>query len=124
MSSQTKDIKFFHSDYTSGEQPHIWFRQLEGLFDETTKVEAKIYKFSKFLDPGRKAETWFNTLSTAQKSNWDAFYTLFTTRWPKPVIIEPTRDDLMATLLSIHLEEHELGTLVGKEDEKAYAHIA
>ena len=30
----------------------------------------------------------------------------------------------MATLLSIHLEEHELGTLIGKEDEKAYTHIA
>ena len=84
----------------------------------------KIYKFSKFLDPGRKAETWFNALSATQKSNWDAFYILFTTHCPKPVIIEPTRDNLMATLLSIRLEEHELGTLIGKEDEKAYAHIA
>ena len=124
MTSQTKDLKFFRGDYTGGEQPHIWFRKLEGIFNETTTVEAKIYKFSKFLDPGRKAETWFNALTATQKTDWDAFYVLFTTRWPKPVIIEPTRDDLMATLLSIHLEEHELGTLVGKEDEKAYAHIA
>jgi len=94
------------------------------MFDETTAVEAKIYKFSKFLDPGRKAETWFLGLNAGQKANWDAFYALFTTRWPKPVVIEPTRDDIVATLMSTRLEEHELGTLVGKEDEKAYAHIA
>ena len=124
MTSQTKDLKFFRGDYTGGEQPHIWFRKLEGMFDETTKVEAKIYKFSKFLEPGRKAETWFDALPATQKTDWEAFYVLFTTRWPKPIVVEPSRDDLMATLLSIRLEEHELGTLVGKEDEKAYAHIA
>ena len=67
---------------------------------------------------------WFNVLTATQKTDWDTFYVLFTTRWPKPVIIKPTCDDLMVTLLSIRLEEHELGTLVGKEDEKAYAHIA
>lgn len=124
MTSQTKDLKFFRSDYTSSEQPHIWFCKLKGMFDETTTVEGKIYKFSKFLDPGRKAETWFNALTDPQKADWDAFYVLFTARWPKPVNVEPTRNDLMVTLLSIHLEEHELGTLIGKEDEKAYAHIA
>jgi hypothetical protein len=124
MTSQTKDLKIFWGDYTSGEQPHIWFHKLEGIFNKTTTVEAKIYKFSKFLDPGRKAETWFNALTVNEKSNWDAFYVLFTKCWPKPIIIEPTCDDLMATLLSIRLEEHELGTLIGNEDEKAYAHIA
>lgn len=124
MTSQTKDLKFFCGDYTGGEQPHIWFCKLKGMFDETTTVEGKIYKFSKFLDPGRKAETWFNGLTDPQKADWDAFYVLFTAHWPKPVIVEPTHNDLMAKLLSIHLEEHKLGTLIGKEDKKAYAHIA
>ena len=93
------------------------------MFDETTKAEAKIYKFSKFLKPSRKAETWFDALTTPQKADWDALYALFTTCWPKPIVVKPTRDDLMATLLSIRLEEHELGTLIRKEDEKAYTHI-
>lgn len=117
-------IKFFHSDYTGEEQPHTWFRKLEGTFNETTMVETKIYRLSKFLDPGRKAEIWFTVLTATQKTNWDTFYVLFTIRWPKPIITEPTRDNLTARLLSIYLKEHELGTLIRKKDEKVYMHIA
>lgn len=82
--------KLFRGDYSAGEKPHIWFRRLEGKFDDKTKLSTKLYRFSKGLEPGRPAETWYKDLQDGDKTNWDHFYDQFSLRWPLPTIVEPT----------------------------------
>ena len=55
----TTEEKLFRGDYSAGEKPHIWFRRLEGKFDEDTKLATKLYRFAKNLEPGRPAELWY-----------------------------------------------------------------
>ncbi|KAF8068833.1 hypothetical protein FPV67DRAFT_1668891 [Lyophyllum atratum] len=116
------ETPFFRGDYTADEKPHTWFRRLEVKFNENTTHQAKLYQFQKNLDPGRKAEKWFQALEPTQKLTWDTLYAAFTLKWPLPTIVEPTRDELLARLDSTILETDMLGKLVG-DDDKVYSHV-
>lgn len=115
--------KLFRGDFMNGEKPHTWFRRLEGRFDDTTPLATKLYRFSKGLDPGRRAEKWFQALPAATKADWDLLYAAFTLRWPIPVVVEPSREELLTRLRATRLEEENLGVLMGDED-KIYSHVA
>ncbi|GLB45131.1 hypothetical protein LshimejAT787_2000360 [Lyophyllum shimeji] len=57
-----EEVTLFRGDYSGNEKPYTWFRRLEGKFDDTTTLSVKLYRFEKNLDPGRRAELWFQTL--------------------------------------------------------------
>jgi hypothetical protein len=65
----TTDDKLFRGDYSAGEKPHIWFRRLEGKFDEDTKLTTKLFWFAKSLEPGRPAEIWYQKLLATQTTD-------------------------------------------------------
>jgi hypothetical protein len=122
--SPTTDLKLFRGDYSAGEKPHIWFRRLEGKFDEDTKLPSKLYRFQKHLEPGRPAEIWFQKLPLSQISNWDDLYKAFTTRWPLPTIVEPSREELLEKLNQTRLETDDIGTVIERDGDHIYTHVA
>lgn len=115
--------KLFRGDGMNGEKAHTWFRHLEGRFNDTTTIQAKLYKFAKSLDPGRRAEKWFQALPAADKTDWDLLYAAFTRKWPMPFVVEPSREELLTRLRTMVLKEEDLGVLMGDED-KVYSHVA
>jgi hypothetical protein len=119
----TAEMKLFRGDYSAGEKPHIWFRRLEGKFDEETKLATKLYRFSKNLEPGRPAETWYNALPMLDKSDWNSLYTAFKRRWPLPVVVEPSREELLEKLNQTRLEEEEVGVMMERDGDKVYTHV-
>jgi hypothetical protein len=119
----TSDDKLFRGDYSAGEKPHIWFRRLEGRFDEETKLATKFYRFAKGLEPGRPAEVWFSTLLAASKTDWEVFYGAFSTRWPLPNIVPPSREELLDKLGQTKLTIEEVGMLTERDGDKVYSHV-
>ena len=119
----TTEEKLFRGDYSAGEKPHIWFRRLEGKFDEDTKLTTKLYRFSKNLEPGRPAEVWFEGLKPNQKTNWDDFYLEFKVKWPLPTIVEPSREELLEKLNQTRLEIEEVGTMIERDGDRVYSHV-
>lgn len=122
MTASTEE-KLFRGDYSAGEKPHIWFRRLEGKFDEDTKLATKLYRFAKGLEPGRPAEVWYQALQTTDKTDWDQFYTTFTTRWPLPNIIEPSREELLEKLNLTRLTSEEIGVMIERDGDRVYSHV-
>ncbi|GLB43983.1 hypothetical protein LshimejAT787_1501670 [Lyophyllum shimeji] len=117
------ETQLFRGDHTSTtELPHTWFRRLEGRFDENTPLSTQLYRFEKSLEPGRRAERWYQALPATDKASWQALYAAFTAKWPLPTIVEPTRDELLKRLHDTKLEEDMVGQLVGETD-KVYSHV-
>ena len=119
----TVEDKLFCGDYSVGEKPHIWFRCLEGKFDDETKLATKLYRFTKGLEPGRPTEVWYNGLKDSTKHDWDIFYREFTERWPLPTIIEPSREELLEKLSQTKLDINEVGVMMEKDGDCVYSHI-
>ena len=122
MTTTTED-KLFRGDYSAGEKPHIWFRQLEGKFNEETKLATKLYRFAKGLKPGRPAEVWYRALPLLQKADWDNFYTSFTARWPLPTIVEPSREEMLEKLNQTRLATEDVGVMIEKDGDRVYSHV-
>jgi hypothetical protein len=123
MSSTTTEDKLFRGDYSAGEKPHIWFRRLEGKFDEETKLATKLYRFAKNLEPGRPAETWYRALPAASTNTWDTLYQEFTTKWPLPAIVETSREELLEKLNQTNLTTEDVGVMVERDGDKVYSHV-
>jgi hypothetical protein len=115
--------KLFRGDSMNGEKPHTWFRCLEGRFDDTMTLPAKLYRFTKSLDPGQKAEKWFQALLATDKADWNLLYAALVHKWPLPNIVKPLQEELLACLRTMTFKEENLGVLIGEED-KIYSHIA
>ena len=122
MSPTTED-KLFRGDYSAGEKSHIWFRRLEGKFDDETKLATKLYRFAKNLEPGRPAEIWYSKLSDAHKTNWEGFYNEFTNRWPFPTVVEPSHEELLQKLDQTRLTSEEVGTMIERDGDRIYTHV-
>jgi hypothetical protein len=118
------DDKLFRGDYSAGEKPHIWFRRLEGRFDEDTKLATKLYRFAKGLEPGRPAENWYKNLPLIDKMDWDSFYAEFTARWPLPTIVEPSREELLEKLNQTKITTDDIGAMVERDGDHVYTHVA
>ena len=123
MTTLTAEVKLFRGDYSAGEKPHIWFRQLEGKFDEETKEATKFYRFAKNLEPGRPAERWYEALPDQDRASWEALYAAFKRRWPLPTIIEPTREELLEKLSLTKLEIEDIGVMKERDGDKVYSHV-
>lgn len=123
MTTTEDNSKLFRGDYSAGEKPHIWFRRLEGKFDETTKLATKLYRFAKNLEPGRPAETWFQNLPLLSKGTWDDLYDAFTLKWPLPTVVEPSREELLEQLNQTKLAAEDVGVMVEKDGDKVYTHV-
>ena len=123
MTTTSTEVKLFRGDYSAGEKPHIWFRRLEGKFDDETKNATKFYRFAKNLEPGRPAETWYLALPVADKVDWETLYAAFTKRWPLPTIVEPTREELLEKLSQTKLMEGEVGMMKERDGDRVYTHI-
>jgi hypothetical protein len=121
--TSTADDKLFRGDYSAGEKPHIWFRRLEAKFDEDTPLKTKLYRFSKNLEPGRPAESWYSSLTPIQKLDWDDFYGEFTARWPLPITIQPSREELLDRLNQTILDDKEVGKTIERDGDKIYTHV-
>ena len=119
----TPEEKLFRGDYSAGEKPHIWFRRLEGKFDEDTKLTTKLYRFTKNLEPGRPAEVWYQSLKPQHKGDWETFYDTFTGRWPLPVIVEPSREELLEKLSQTILPAEDVGILTERDGDRVYTHV-
>jgi hypothetical protein len=120
----TSEDKLFRGDYSAGEKPHIWFRRLEGKFDDETKLATKLYRFAKNLEPGRPAEIWYRELLDAHKADWDTLYEAFTLRWPLPTIVEPSREELLEKLDQTKLGIEDVGAMIERDGDKVYTHVA
>ena len=123
MTTLTAEVKLFRGDYSAGEKPHIWFRRLEGKFDEETKEATKFYRFAKNLEPGRPAERWYEALPDQDRASWEALYAAFKRRWPLPTIIEPTREELLEKLSLTKLEIEDIGVMKERDGDKVYSHV-
>jgi hypothetical protein len=124
MAPTTEDnLKLFRGDYSAGEKPHIWFRRLEGKFDEATKLPTKLYRFTKNLEPGRPAEIWYQTLPATSLATWEDLYNAFTLRWPLPTIVEPSREELLEKLEQTKLTTEDVGVMVERDGDKVYTHV-
>jgi hypothetical protein len=119
----TNDDRLFCGDYSAGEKPHIWFRCLEGKFDEDTKLTTKFYRFAKGLEPGRPAKMWYSTLLAASKVSWENFYDVFTDRWPLPNVVAPSREELLDKLDQTKLTIEDVGMLTERDGDKVYSHV-
>ena len=119
----TTEEKLFRGDYSAGEKPHIWFRRLEGKFDEDTKLATKLYRFAKNLEPGRPAELWYRTLAADKKLDWEDFYDTFTNRWPLPTIVEPSREELLEKLSQMKLTNEDIGVMTERDGDRVYTHV-
>lgn len=119
----TADEKLFRGDYSAGEKPHIWFRRLEGKFDDETKLATKLYRFAKGLEPGRPAEAWYKALSATHTNDWDGFYKEFTKRWPLPIVVEPSREELLEKLSQTKLTTEDVGVMMERDGDKVYSHV-
>jgi hypothetical protein len=105
------------------EKPHIWFRRLEGKFDEETKLATKLYRFEKGLEPGRPAEIWYINLSPLDKADWDNFYKKFKLKWPLPAIVEPSREELLEKLNQTTLDIEDVGIMIERDGDRVYSHV-
>jgi hypothetical protein len=121
--TSTAEDKLFRGDYSAGEKPHIWFRRLEGRFDEDTKLTSKLYRFAKNLEPGRPAELWYQTLPVLDKASWEDLYSAFSARWPLPTIVEPSREELLEKLDQTKLTTEDVGIMVERDGDKVYTHV-
>ena len=119
----TTEEKLFRGDYSAGEKPHIWFRRLEGKFNEETKLATKLYRFAKNLEPGRPAELWYKGLSGDKKLDWEDFYKTFTGRWPLPTIVEPSREELLEKLSQMKLTNDDIGVMTERDGDRVYTHV-
>lgn len=124
MATATAEVKLFRGDYTAGEKPHIWFRRLEGKFDDETKLSTKLYRFAKNLEPGRPAEKWYKSLGPDDVATWDILYDAFTARWPLPAIVEPSREELLEKLSQTKLDIDEVGVMIERDGDRIYTHVA
>ncbi|KAF6743941.1 hypothetical protein DFP72DRAFT_1079356 [Ephemerocybe angulata] len=106
------------------EKPHSWLQRLEAKFDEDTPVKRKVYQFQKNVEPGGKAEAWFNALQAATLADWDRFVTAFKTKWALPATVSLSKDELTRQLNDIRLYEDDLGKTVGEYPDKVYTHVA
>jgi hypothetical protein len=122
MAPTTED-KLFRGDYSAGEKPHIWFRRLEGKFDDETKLTTKLYRFAKNLEPGRPAEIWYRALPDHEKEDWEELYQAFTKRWPLPAIVEPSREELLEKLSQTKLASEDVGVMTERDGDRVYSHI-
>ena len=123
MTTITAEVKLFRGDYSAGEKPHIWFRRLEGKFDDETKAATKFYRFAKNLEPGRPAETWYQALPAQDKTDWETLYAAFTRRWPLPTVVEPSREELLEKLSQTKLESDEVGVMKERDGDRVYTHV-
>ena len=123
MTTTTAEVKLFRGDYSAGEKPHIWFRRLEGKFDDETKAATKFYRFAKNLEPGRPAETWYQALPAQDKTDWETLYAAFTRRWPLPTVVEPSREELLEKLSQTKLESDEVGVMKERDGDRVYMHV-
>jgi hypothetical protein len=117
------DDKLFRGDYSAGEKPHIWFRRLEGRFDEDTKLATKLYRFEKSLEPGRPAEIWYHNLTVPQKADWNDFYKTFSLKWPLPAIVESSREEILEKLEQTKLDIEDVGVMIERDGDRVYSHV-
>ena len=120
------DIEPFKGNNTRKENPQAWLRCLEGTkFKHDSDDKSRIYTFSKHLDYGSKADTWFTTeLTPADKATWADLVTAFNKKWPPLVKVLPTKAEKQAELLELRLQDNEIGQKIGEdEDDLVWSHV-
>ena len=120
------DIEPFKGVNPRKENPQAWLRRLEGTkFKHDSDDKSRIYTFSKYLDYGSKADTWFTSeLTAADKASWADLVKAFNKKWPPLVKVLPTKSEKQAELLELKLGEDEIGRKIGDdEDDQVWSHV-
>jgi hypothetical protein len=77
------EIPLFKGTDRRKENPQNWLQRLEGSkFKYDTPDAERIYTFSKHLEYGNKADTWFKALPRTEKDTWEHLETAFHAKWP------------------------------------------
>ena len=78
-SDEMPDIEPCKGSNSLKENPQAWLHRLEGTkFKHDTDDKLQVYTFSKYLEYGSKADTWFTTeLTVAEKSLWASLTSAF-----------------------------------------------
>ena len=120
------DIEPFKGSNSQKENPQAWLRRLEGTkFKHDTDDKSRVYTFSKYLEYGSKADTWFTTeLTAADKSSWASLTLAFDRKWPPLVKVQPKLAERQAELLDLKLTDEEVGRKIGDdEDDQVWSHV-
>jgi hypothetical protein len=121
-----QETELFKGTDRRKQNPQNWLLKLEGSkFKYDTADEHRIYTFSKHLEYGSKAHSWWNNeLAPNDKSTWVALEAAFHKKWPPIARAQPTMEEKQAKLFELKLTEDEVGTKVGDdEDDQIYSHV-
>ena len=125
-SDEMPDIEPFKGSNSWKENPQAWLHRLEGTkFKHDTDDKSRVYTFSKYLEYGSKADTWFMTeLTVANKSSWASLTSAFNRKWPPSVKVQPKPAERQAELLDLKLADEEVGRKIGDdEDDQVWSHV-
>jgi hypothetical protein len=104
MANTTQDIPMFYGDEDQDkDEPQTWLRKLERVCGKGAMEETLMWTFEKSLEPGGRAEEWFNELPPAEKAMWKETVKAFKKEWPMEKRLELTRDERRRKLLEIKL---------------------
>ena len=107
------------------ENPQNWLQRLEGSkFKYDTPDNEHIYTFSKHLEYGNKADTWFKALLITKKDTWEHLEIAFHVKWPPLARAVPTMEELQTEFFALTLTDEELGLKIGPvKGEEVYTHV-
>lgn len=120
------DIEPFKGSNSRKENPQAWLRRLEGTkFKHDSDDKSRVYTFSKYLEYGSKADTWFTSeLGAADKASWVALTAAFDKKWPPLVKVQVKPAERQAELLELKLTDEEVGRKIGDdEDDQVWSHV-
>jgi hypothetical protein len=124
MANTTQDIPMFYGDEDQDkDEPQMWLRKLERACGKGATEETLMWTFEKSLEPGGRAEEWFNELTPAEKATWKETVKAFKKEWPMEKRLELTRDERRRKLLDIKLKKEDLREKVGEEGKKRWSHV-
>ncbi|KAJ6540209.1 hypothetical protein DFH09DRAFT_1396398 [Mycena vulgaris] len=115
------DLDLFRGD-NKGYKPHYWLKKLKGTMAHDAVDAACLWKFENGLASGAPAEVWFEALPAAEKTTWVELMKAFKKKWPVPVEMAATKEELMDRIKSTILRAEDLGKTVGPPGDEMTAH--
>ncbi|KAJ6625171.1 hypothetical protein B0H10DRAFT_2212182 [Mycena sp. CBHHK59/15] len=115
------DLDLFRGD-NKGYKPHYWLKKLKGTMAHDAVDAARLWKFENGLASGAPAEVWFEALPAAEKMTWVELMKAFKKKWPVPVEMAATKEELIDRIKSTILRAEDLGKTVGPPGDEMTAH--
>ncbi|KAI6133491.1 hypothetical protein EV401DRAFT_93731 [Pisolithus croceorrhizus] len=119
-------IKLFKGDEDEVQDPQTFLRtfncimRLAGVTDEGEKIEA----LQDYIAPQSEAQKWYDRLTGSQQASWSKLVKAFNEQWEALPQAEKTPEKYQEELMTLRLDDSEVGTTKEINGTKAWTHIA